>query len=151
MGRGDDSTRSAWARAARDAAGILAAVAVAAVALSAAGVGCPVRFLTGVSCPGCGMTRAWLEALRLDLPAAVAYHPLFWLFPLAVVAAVAPVRGARARRVRTALVALAACALVALWAVRLADPCDLMLLGDLAGPGDVVGFGRPGWLGLLGL
>lgn len=44
--------------------------------------GCPVRFLTGISCPGCGMTRALVAALRLDFRAAFAYHPLFILLPL---------------------------------------------------------------------
>ena len=29
--------------------------------------GCPIRLVTGVSCAGCGMTRAWLSVLRLDL------------------------------------------------------------------------------------
>lgn len=46
---------------------------------------CPIRFLTGVSCPGCGMTRAALSLLRLDFSAAFHYHPLvFVLLPVAV-------------------------------------------------------------------
>lgn len=48
------------------------------------GITCPIRFITGISCPGCGMTRAWLAVLRLDWAAAFQYHPLFWLVPLAV-------------------------------------------------------------------
>ncbi len=43
------------------------------------GVTCPIKFLTGISCPGCGMSRAWLAALRLDWRAAFAFHPLFLL------------------------------------------------------------------------
>lgn len=43
------------------------------------GITCPILFMTGVSCAGCGMTRAWLSLLRLDLQAAFYYHPLFWL------------------------------------------------------------------------
>ncbi len=46
------------------------------------GIGCPIRFVTGVSCPGCGMTRAWLALLRLDFAGAFYYHPLF-LMPAA--------------------------------------------------------------------
>ena len=38
--------------------------------------------LTGRSCAGCGMTRAWLSVLRLDFAAAFAYHPLFWSVPI---------------------------------------------------------------------
>lgn len=41
-------------------------------------------FLTifGIPCPGCGMTRALLAALRLDFPAAFSHHPMFWSAPL---------------------------------------------------------------------
>ena len=42
---------------------------------------CVFRLLTGVICPGCGMTRAWLAALRLDLKTAFAAHPMFWSIP----------------------------------------------------------------------
>lgn len=44
---------------------------------------CPFRYFFGIACPGCGMTRALLSALRLDLAAAFAYHPL-WPFLLPV-------------------------------------------------------------------
>lgn len=54
--------------------------------IEALGVTCPIRFLTGISCAGCGMSRAWWSLLRLDLAQAAAYHPLFWLpVPAAVV------------------------------------------------------------------
>lgn len=57
----------------------LAAVAAFYIILELHGVTCPIRFLTGVSCAGCGMSRAWLSLLRLDLAAAFRFHPLFWL------------------------------------------------------------------------
>lgn len=43
------------------------------------GIGCPIKFLTGVSCAGCGMTRAWWFFLHGDLRRAFFYHPLFLL------------------------------------------------------------------------
>lgn len=46
--------------------------------------GCAVYRLLGVPCPGCGMTRAWLQALRLDFAGAFRWHPLFWTLPLLV-------------------------------------------------------------------
>ena len=49
------------------------------------GIGCPIKFLTGVSCMGCGMTRAYLSLLRLDFAGAFRYHPLF---PIPAIAAV---------------------------------------------------------------
>ncbi len=42
---------------------------------------CPIRAVTGVICPSCGMSRAWLAALRLDLGAAFSHHPMFWIVP----------------------------------------------------------------------
>lgn len=47
-------------------------------------IGCPLRFSTGITCPGCGMTRAILSAIRLHFDEAFYYHPLFWLSPLMV-------------------------------------------------------------------
>lgn len=51
---------------------------------------CPIYFLTGVSCPGCGMTRALFSLLSFDFKMAFHYHPLIYicifLFPALVVA-----------------------------------------------------------------
>lgn len=49
------------------------------------GITCPILFMTGISCAGCGMTRAWLSLFRLDFCAAFYYHPLFWLPALMIV------------------------------------------------------------------
>lgn len=62
----------------------LAAVAALYAALHFAGFGCPIKAVTGVSCAGCGMTRAWLAALAGDWAEAFFYHPLFWMVPPAV-------------------------------------------------------------------
>lgn len=40
-------------------------------------IGCPFRFLFGIPCPGCGMTRAWLSFLQGDFIGAFRWHPLF--------------------------------------------------------------------------
>ena len=45
------------------------------------GISCPIKFLTGISCAGCGMSRAWLSLLNLDFASAFHYHPLF-IFPV---------------------------------------------------------------------
>lgn len=51
------------------------------IVLYLTGFGCPIRRMTGISCPGCGMTRAVIAAFRLDFAEAFYYHPLFWILP----------------------------------------------------------------------
>lgn len=46
---------------------------------------CPIRFLTGISCAGCGMTRAYLALLHGDIYRAAVYHPLFPIVPVFLV------------------------------------------------------------------
>ena len=46
------------------------------------GIGCPIRWFTGISCPGCGMSRAFISLLRLDFAAAFRYHPM--IYPLLI-------------------------------------------------------------------
>lgn len=60
----------------------LAAFCVVLLGVLRWGRGCPFRGLTGIPCPGCGMSRAWLAALRLDMTAAFRYHPMFWSVPV---------------------------------------------------------------------
>jgi len=88
---------------------------------------CPLRRITGVWCPGCGMTRAvgWLA--RADWTQAWHLHP--WVFVLALqavvgVLALAAAGPRRARLVRdgrlvAGLAALNSAGLLALWIYRL--------------------------------
>lgn len=48
--------------------------------------GCPIKYFTGISCPGCGMTRAWIAVLHLDFAKAFTCHPLFPTVPLIILA-----------------------------------------------------------------
>ena len=38
----------------------IAAVVILYIVLECFGITCPIKFITGVSCAGCGMSRAWL-------------------------------------------------------------------------------------------
>ena len=38
---------------------------------------CPIKYLTGLSCAGCGMTRAFIELFHFNIKNAFWYHPLF--------------------------------------------------------------------------
>jgi len=46
---------------------------------------CPIKRLLGISCPGCGMTRALLHAIQFKFDKAFYYHPLWFLLPICVV------------------------------------------------------------------
>lgn len=48
-------------------------------ALGILDIGCPIKYLTGVSCPGCGITRAFFCFFRGDLREAFAYNPMFFV------------------------------------------------------------------------
>ena len=45
---------------------------------------CVFRSLTGIPCPCCGMSRAWLAVLRMEIGTAFGYHPMFWSIPVLV-------------------------------------------------------------------
>lgn len=102
------------------------------------------------------MTRAWLAALRLDFAAAFAYHPLFWVVPIAFVLAFVREEVASSKRKRGIDIAVTVlCVLVvAVWIVRLINPADAGLLfggHDPAGvPVDIIHLEQPRWLCHLG-
>lgn len=62
---------------------------------------CPIRNITGLPCPGCGMTRAFLSLAKFDLAAALEYHPLFWLIPLIFIVVIFRHRVALFKRLAT--------------------------------------------------
>ncbi len=43
---------------------------------------CVFHYFLHIPCPGCGMTRAWLAAFRLDFQTAFEFHPMFWSLPV---------------------------------------------------------------------
>lgn len=116
---------------------LLAAAALCALYLFGGGL-CLLRLTTGIPCPGCGMTRALLSALRGDFAAALAFHPLWWTLPLLALLLFRSVFPAAVSRVLsrlhiseaaylraeqiTAVLLTAACLLV--WILRLAGGWD---------------------------
>jgi hypothetical protein len=92
---------------------------------------CTLRRLTGLDCPGCGLTRCFVSAAHGDIPAAWSFNPAgLWLF--AIIAAQIPLRGyqlwriAHGRREFTLIgigqiaFAVFAVALVGQWLLRMA-------------------------------
>ena len=60
----------------------VAAVVMLYVILESFGVTCPIKYITGISCAGCGMSRAWIALLHFNIHEAFMYHPLFFLPPV---------------------------------------------------------------------
>lgn len=48
------------------------------------GLPCWVQAVFGIPCPGCGMTRAAMALLRLNLPGAFGWHLMVWSLPALV-------------------------------------------------------------------
>lgn len=45
------------------------------------GLPCWVQAAFGIPCPGCGMSRAVADLLRLDIPGALGWHFMVWSLP----------------------------------------------------------------------
>ena len=93
---------------------------------SLTGVGCPIKHVTGMSCPGCGMTRAWGAVLRLDFSKAWAYHPL-WFLPVPGAALLLFKDRLPRRFFRIALFVIVA-AFFVVYAIRMADPDNTVVV-----------------------
>lgn len=132
-----------------------AILALSCLVLYVTGIGCPFRAFTGIPCPGCGMTRAWLAALRLDFSAAFAYHPLFWVVPIAFALAFVreEVASSKLKRGIDIAVIVLCVLVVAVWIVRLINPADAGLLfgghAPAGVPTDIIHLETPRWLTIL--
>lgn len=128
---------------------------IAWLALYLLDIGCVFRLMTGIPCPGCGMTRAWLAALRLDFAAAIAYHPLFWVVPIAFALAFArdETTSGKVKHGIDIAIAVLCVLVVVVWIVRLVSPADAgLLLGGRAPAGvptDIIHLEQPRWLTFL--
>ena len=80
---------------------------------------CLFREITGIPCIGCGLSRAWLAALRLDFASAFRYHPMFWSIPVLMLAALFDGRLFRKDMWNRILLSLLSAGLVACYIVRL--------------------------------
>lgn len=127
----------------------LACCAAIALLLYATGIGCPIKFISGISCPGCGMTRAWLAALSGNIRLALAYHPLFWLAPAVVL--LLAFRTSLPQALFNVLVCACIAAFLVTWAVRLGHTDDANMLFSNKRMPDIVSVEKPVWASELGL
>lgn len=96
------------------------------VALHFVGIGCPIKFITGVSCAGCGMTRAWLALLHFDFSSAFFFHPLFFLPPIALI--VFFLRKKMNMAIYTSIMLTFAAVFIIIYIIRLADANDQVVV-----------------------
>lgn len=75
--------------------------------------------LTGIPCPGCGMTRAYIALLHLDFRAAFYYHPLFWMVPLCIIVFFIKKGPFANKKIRTAIWSLMIAVLIIVYLLRL--------------------------------
>lgn len=92
-------------------------------------IGCPIKFLTGVACAGCGMTRAYAALFQLHIADAFTYHPLFWCVPVVLLFYI--FRDRFRPKTRRVVLILTIVAFVAVYAVRLIDPGDVIVTVEL--------------------
>lgn len=43
---------------------------------------CLIKWIFGIECPGCGITRAYVSLFQLDLMQAFQYNRVFWVVPI---------------------------------------------------------------------
>lgn len=88
-------------------------------------IGCPIKWFTGISCAGCGMTRAILHAVRFQFRAAFACHPLFFILPFIPVYYI--FKDKLPEKVQKVLLWAVVLAFTAVYIVRLLDPSDTIV------------------------
>ena len=80
---------------------------------------CPLLAWTGLPCPTCGMTRAWIAALSMEFQTAYSYHPLFWTVPILYLCFLYDGRLFRIKWINTVLYIILGTAFAAHWGITL--------------------------------
>lgn len=80
---------------------------------------CLIQYFFHIPCPGCGMTRAVLAALRLDFAAAFQLHPMFWSLPILGVYLLVDGGIFKSRKANTALLLALGTGFLAAWFIKL--------------------------------
>lgn len=91
------------------------------------GIGCPIKFITGVSCPGCGMSRACLWLLAGDIGNAFYFHPLFWAVPLFPVLYILRETGKIPKKVYEICIIIICILFLLVWIVRMFSGSDVVV------------------------
>ena len=80
---------------------------------------CIIKFITGIPCPGCYITRGVLAALRFDFVSAWSYHPMFWSIPVLYLYYLFDGRLFKSKILNSGLIALIIIGFLINWGIRL--------------------------------
>lgn len=95
------------------------------------GIGCPIKFITGISCPGCGMTRAVLSILKLNFKEAFYYHPLVYILPFAAIVLLFKERFSR--KFYNAFMIFCVILLMTVYVIRIIVPNEIVVVDPKSG------------------
>lgn len=95
-----------------------AAITALVIVMWVLNIPCPIKHITGMSCAGCGMSRAILSTVSLDFAAAFAYHPL-WIVVIPSIIAIAILGANGKKRAATISLVCLAVLFLAVWVIRL--------------------------------
>lgn len=93
------------------------------------GIGCPIKYTTGISCAGCGMTRSWKHLLSFDIVTAFYYHPLFWIPPIFVLCLL--YKNRLPSKVFKTVVTISILLFITVYLIRLINPEDTVVIIDI--------------------
>lgn len=91
--------------------------------------GCPIKYWTGISCAGCGMTRAWQSLLTGNIQEAFSYHPLLLLpaFLLIIIL----LRKKIPIRILHGIMAVVVVLFLGVYMIRMLNPNDTIIVLDV--------------------
>ena len=97
-------------------------------------IGCTIKFITGISCPACGMTRAVLAILHGDTHAALNYHPLVLTLPVLLISVIVYIvntrrikPSVRLSRLLNCIFILSAVLFIAVYVLRMLNTTDTIV------------------------
>lgn len=85
-------------------------------------IGCPIKYITGISCAGCGMTRAFLSLFSGDIKKAFEYHPLWILVPPSIVVILC--KNKINKRIYKLIIMVIVVLFIVVYLVRMLNPLD---------------------------
>lgn len=83
------------------------------------GMPCIFQRILSIPCPGCGMSRAVLAAMRLKIGEAFLWHPMFWSMPVLYFYFLYDVRDMKFKRIHYSILIIIGVGFVVNWVIKL--------------------------------